>query len=304
MHKSWQRQLARAISRIENMDYDALAELAHLPLDNPGIHVIGVTGPPGGGKSTLCSQLISSLAREYKVAALLIDPSSPYTGGAILGDRIRMQTLGANPNVYIRSLSNRGNTGGVSSAVVSILRTLMNYGFDYCIIETVGAGQSEVKIASIADTTLVVAVPNLGDDIQAFKSGILEIADIFVINKADLPGADSLYTALRESAQKQRDGWSTPICQTIAIQGEGIEVLLDSIRQHRNWLGEEARLVEKRKQAAKFEIIELSSFILQKHLDGVPAERLAAHLTRGDFNLLQRLNQAYAEIVNSLGEVK
>ncbi|NLO88189.1 MAG: methylmalonyl Co-A mutase-associated GTPase MeaB [Firmicutes bacterium] len=303
MPDSWQRQLAKTISRIENMDTEALVQLARCPLDNPNVHVIGVTGPPGGGKSTLCGQLVQNLAREHKVAALLVDPSSPYSGGAILGDRIRMSALSANPNVYIRSLSNRGNTGGVNSTVVSIIRAVMNCGFEYIIVETVGAGQSEVKIASIADTTLVVAVPNLGDDIQAFKSGIMEIADIFVINKADLPGADVLFAALRESAVRHKDGWLTPVCQTVAVEGRGIDSLLDYIRAHGDWLRRQGRLTEKRKQAAKFEILELSSYYLQSHLDQVPADVLAANLANKDFNMLQRLLDAYREIVNSLSEV-
>ncbi|MGI6364495.1 MAG: methylmalonyl Co-A mutase-associated GTPase MeaB [Bacillota bacterium] len=303
MHNSWQRQLARTISRIENMDTETLTQLANCPLDDTRVHVIGVTGPPGAGKSTLCNQLVQNLAQEHKVAALLVDPSSPYSGGAILGDRIRMQTLGSNPNVYIRSLSNRGNTGGVNSSVVSIIRAVMNFGFDYIVVETVGAGQSEVKIASIADTTLVVAVPNLGDDIQAFKSGIMEIADIFVINKADLPGVDALYSAIQESAIRHKDGWVTPLCQTVALQGKGIDCLLANIHEHGVWLRQQGRLAEKRKQAAKFEILELSSFYLQRHLDKVPAEILAANLANKDFNLLQRLNDSYQELVKSLGEV-
>lgn len=303
MLKDWQRQLARAITKVESLDLQALADMANLPLDNPGVHIIGVTGPPGGGKSTLCGQLIQRLGKDNKVAALLVDPSSPYTGGAILGDRIRMQSLADNPNIYIRSLSNRGNTGGVSRSVVSIIRLLMSYGFDYIIIETIGAGQSEVKIASIADTTLVVAVPNLGDDIQAFKSGILEIADVLVINKADLPGTDSLYMALQECALNERPGWVTPVCQTVAIKGEGVEELLDTVNLHRQWLSQEQRLVEKRRQAARFEIMELSSYMLQTYLDKLPAEVLAANLGKGDKNLWHRLDAAYAEIVKSLGEV-
>ena len=303
MHNDWQRQLARAITKIESNDPQMMAQVAGLPLDNDKVHIIGVTGPPGGGKSTLCSQILQHLARDQKVAAILVDPSSPHSGGAILGDRIRMQALAANQNIYIRSLSNRGNTGGVSRSLVSILRLLISYDFEYILIETIGAGQSEVKIASIADTTLVVAVPNLGDDIQAFKSGILEVADVLVINKADLPGVDSLYTDLRESAQRTQQGWVTPICQTVAVKGHGVQELLDIINKHKQWLDLEGRLVDKRKQAAKFEVLELSSWMLQQHLDKLPAEVLAANLTRGDSNLFQRLETAYIEIINSLSEV-
>lgn len=297
------RQLAKAITKIENLDFQALADAATLPLDSAAVHVIGVTGPPGGGKSTLCNQLIKGLAVHHRVAALLVDPSSPFSGGAILGDRIRMQALVSNPNVYIRSLSNRGNVGGVASSLVSILRLLMHNGFRYIVIETIGAGQSEVKIASIADTTLVVSVPNLGDDIQAFKSGILEIADILIINKADLPGADSLYSALRESAQNPRLGWTPPLCQTIATEGTGISALLEEIHNHGHWLRQEGRLLEKRKRAAKFEFLELSRMLLQKHLDAVPAEVLARNLNRKGINLLQKLDKIYDELLNTFSEV-
>lgn len=297
------RQLARSISKIEGNDPQALAEVSQYPLDLSSTHIIGVTGPPGAGKSTLCSQLLERLAQEHKVAALLIDPSSPYSGGAILGDRIRMQGLTSSSNLFIRSLSNRGNTGGISRSVVGIIRLLISYGFEYIVIETIGAGQSEVKIASIADTTLVVSVPNLGDDIQAFKSGILEIADVFVINKGDLPGVDSLWRSLQESAQRERNGWIAPVCKTTAVKGEGIDQLLDAIHQHRKWLLQGDRLVKKRKQAAKFEILEYSSWLLQLHLDKIPAEALAAKLTTGKSTLFERLESAYKNILNSLGEV-
>lgn len=296
---SWQRRLAKSITRIENLEGEALAAAANLPLDNAGVQIIGITGPPGGGKSTLCHGLVETLAAKYKVAALLVDPSSPYSGGAILGDRIRMQALALNPNVYIRSLSNRGNPGGVGASLVSILRTVMNSGFDYIFIETVGAGQSEVKIASIADTTLVVSVPNLGDDIQAVKSGILEIADILVINKADLPGADSLYSALRESAQRQMEGWTVPLCQTVATGNSGIAALLQEIQRHWQWLQEQNRLLEKRKEAAKFEIIELSRILLEKHLDRLPAAALARNFNKPEANLLKRLEEAFVEILRT-----
>lgn len=303
MPSSWQRQLAKEISQIENMAPAALAAAASLPLDRERVQVIGITGPPGGGKSTLCNQLLQKLGEKARVAALLVDPSSPYSGGAILGDRIRMQALVSNPNIYIRSLSNRGNPGGVGSSVVSILRAVMARDFSHIIIETVGAGQSEVKIASIADTVLVVSVPNLGDDIQAVKSGILEIADIFVINKADLPGADSLYTALRESAQRAVEGWTAPLCQTVAHQGIGIDALIEEIERHRQWLLDSDRLLQKRRNAAKFEVAELSRVLLEKHLEKLPTAALAGYLSHRGGNLLKKLDAAYAEILNSLEEV-
>lgn len=302
MPNSRQRQLAKAITRIEN-NFHALAMAASLPVDDLAVHIIGVTGPPGGGKSTLCNQLIKKLATKGPVAALLVDPSSPYSGGAILGDRIRMQELVSNPNIYIRSLSNRGNPGGVGSSIVSIIKTVMDAGFSYIVIETVGAGQSEVKIASIADTTLVVSVPNLGDDIQAVKSGILEIADIYVINKADLPGVDSLYMALKDSAQRLRKGWTPPLCQTIATTGNGMDCLLAEIERHRQWLVESGNLIERRKNAVKFEIMELSRMLLERHLEKISAETLAHNINRKNINILEELDRVYTEMTKTIGEV-
>lgn len=303
MSNSGHRRLAKAITKIENMDFQALASAAALPLDNEAAHIIGVTGPPGGGKSTLCNQIVKALAVKGPVTALLVDPASPYSGGAVLGDRIRMQDLVSNPNVYIRSLSNRGNPGGVGCSIVSIIRTIIAAGFHQIVIETIGAGQSEVKIASIADTTLVVSVPNLGDDIQAVKSGILEIADIFVINKADLPGVDSLYIALRDSAQKQTQGWIPPLCQTVATSGIGIKSLLAEVERHRQWLLATGTLLERRKNAAKFEIMELSQALLQKHLEKASTEALVRNLSRRDKDLLTKLDEAYAGIAKLFDEV-
>lgn len=296
------RELAKAITKIEN-DFHALAAATSLPLDNLAVQIIGVTGPPGGGKSTLCNQLIKKLAARGPVAALLVDPSSPYSGGAILGDRIRMQELVLDPNIYIRSLSNRGNSGGVGGSIVSILKTVIDAGFSSIVIETVGAGQSEVKIASIADTTLVVSVPNLGDDIQAVKSGILEIADIYVINKADLPGVDSLYMALRDSAQRLKKGWTPPLCQTIATTGNGMDCLLHEIERHRRWLVDSGNLMERRKNAAKFELMELSRMLLERHLENVSAETLAHNIKRKGINLIEELDRVYREITKTIGEV-
>src|SRR5579875_1155391 len=184
------RALARMVSLVENNDPASRAALAQLHALGGKAHIIGITGSPGAGKSTLVMQLVRELRRrDQKVAVVAVDPTSPFTGGAILGDRIRMQDLVGDPNVYIRSMASRGSVGGLSSATRDVVRVLDAAGFDTIIIETVGAGQAEVEIVRAAQSIVVVTVPGMGDDIQALKAGILEIADIFVVNKADRPGA-------------------------------------------------------------------------------------------------------------------
>src|SRR5690348_11022798 len=189
--KGDRRALARIVTLIENGDPDAREMLGQLHLHGGHAHVIGFTGSPGAGKSTLVAQLVRELRRRgARVGVVAVDPSSPFTGGAILGDRIRMQELAGDPNVFIRSMASRGSLGGLAASTRDVVRALDAGGFDTIIIETVGAGQAEVEIVRAAQTVVVVTAPGMGDDIQAIKAGILEIADVFVVNKADRPGAD------------------------------------------------------------------------------------------------------------------
>jgi LAO/AO transport system kinase len=216
------RTLARLATGVENRDPQALAALAAMP---PGhARVVGITGPPGAGKSTLVGAMAGALRQQGKTVAIVaVDPSSRVTGGAILGDRIRMQEHYGDPGIFIRSMATRGLTGGLARATADMVRLMDAAGKDYVLIETVGVGQDEVEIAGLAQVTLVVLVPGMGDDVQAIKAGIMEIADIFVINKADQPGADRVE---REIGEEHK-----PIVRTVATEGQGIAKLLEEVAQ-------------------------------------------------------------------------
>jgi len=223
------RTVARAITSLENQDETAYVIRAALAEHVGRAHVIGVTGPPGGGKSTLISALITDLrSRGQSVAVVAIDPSSPFTGGAVLGDRIRMGKHQADAGVFIRSLASRGHLGGLARAAADVIDVFDAAGFDIVIVETVGAGQSEIDITRIADTRLVVCPPGLGDDIQAIKAGILEIADAFVVSKADLPDARRTESELLAMLALRRDqSAAPPVLKTVATSGQGIGELVD-----------------------------------------------------------------------------
>lgn len=221
------KSLARAISLVENESagYEDLLRT----LQPSAIPVIGFTGPPGAGKSTLLNALVGLLLDQgKKVGLVLVDPSSPFNFGALLGDRLRMSAYFNHPNLFIRSLASRGSMGGLSDKIVEVLEVMKAFAFDYILVETVGVGQGEVEIAGLADTTVVVLVPEAGDGVQTMKAGLMEIADIYVINKADRPDAESLFNSLQ--LQLQIGGKDIPVLKTVAVEGKGVEHLLNELQ--------------------------------------------------------------------------
>ncbi len=254
------RAVARAISKIEDSTADS-ADLMKAVFPKTGnALVVGITGSPGAGKSSL----VDKLALHYrdkgeKIGIVCVDPSSPFSGGAILGDRIRMQTLGLDKNVFIRSMATRGNLGGLARSTVDAVAILDAAGFDKVIVETVGVGQDEVEIVKTADVSVVVLVPGMGDDIQAIKAGIMEIGDVFVINKAD---RDGVYRTEKEleallSLAHRPDMWEPPIVKTVALENSGIEELSDAIKSYAEFQGQAESSLERRKAIAKWRLLEL-----------------------------------------------
>jgi LAO/AO transport system kinase len=254
------RALARVITRVENRSTDSLEILQELFPRTGHSQVIGITGSPGAGKSSLVDRLAMAYRQRNKTLGIIaVDPSSPYTGGAILGDRIRMQTFGTDPNVYIRSMASRGHLGGLASATADVVSVLDAAQKDPILVETVGVGQDEIEIVKLADVSIVVLVPGMGDDIQALKAGIMEIGDVFVINKCDRPGADNMERSLLAmlSLAHRSDGWQPPVVKTIATKGQGIDELVEAIAAcYEFFQNAELRKLRKR-QAAEQRLITL-----------------------------------------------
>ncbi|MCB0310526.1 MAG: methylmalonyl Co-A mutase-associated GTPase MeaB, partial [Bdellovibrionales bacterium] len=264
------RCLARLITLAENRDPRARIIQSELFKHSGQAVVIGVTGAPGAGKSTLVDQLALEWRREGKsVAILAVDPSSPFSGGAILGDRIRMSRTAEDSGVYIRSMASRGALGGLAGAALDAVQILDGAGFDIILVETVGVGQAEVDIVRTANTCLVVLVPGMGDSVQSIKAGILEIADIFVINKADREGADLLQKDLRMLLSLEphsETSWLPKISRTVAVKGEGIVELRAAIEEHGNWLNSTAQGEARRKSILEQAIKKLASDLLYERM--------------------------------------
>jgi LAO/AO transport system ATPase len=254
------RAVARLISLVEN-DSPVLREVAAALAPYGGhAQVVGLTGSPGVGKSTTTSAMVTALrAAGRRVGVLAVDPSSPFSGGALLGDRVRMQDHATDDGVFIRSMASRGQLGGLSAAVPQALRVLDAAGCDIVLVETVGVGQAEVEIASLADTTLLVVAPGFGDGIQAAKAGIIEIADVFVVNKADRDGADQVARDLRYmqslgGRHSDAGAWRPPIVKTVAARDEGVDKVIEAIEKHRAWMDEHGELAHRRRARAAAEI--------------------------------------------------
>ena len=324
--------IARLLTHVENDTSEGQMALSVLFAHTGRAHMVGVTGAPGTGKSSLVNQIaLHYRKQEKRVAIIAVDPSSPFTGGAVLGDRVRMRDLSGDPGVFIRSMASRGSLGGLAQATTGAAQVFDAAGFDVVLIETVGAGQSEVDIARLAHTTLVVEAPGLGDDIQAIKAGILEIADILVINKADRPGADSAERALKSMLELahpvrkvfmhhgtltpldapilgvQQNGdmsegqgiWVPPIARTVATDGTGLPGLVESIQRHAEHLrhsGDWARR-ERVRLSAEFDLF-IQETLLERFRASVPDEVLAQAL-----DSIQKRAISPREAVNKLMEM-
>jgi GTPase len=261
---------ARLLSRVEHNDPAVIPVLKSLYRLGGSTDIIGITGPPGAGKSTLINGIIQQLrARGDSIAVLAVDPSSPFTGGAILGDRVRMNQHASDRGVFIRSMAARGHLGGLSKAAADAITVLDAMPFDVIIVETVGVGQSEVDIVRHANTVLLVQPPSAGDKIQAFKSGIMEVADIFVVNKADLPGADEFVRNIRETITLHYHDaeWMPSIVASQANSGEGMDVLLDEIERRRHYLDGEDRNTEQRGiRKIKYRVAEICEQLVRRQV--------------------------------------
>jgi LAO/AO transport system kinase len=277
------RAVARLLSLVEDQAPQLPEVMAALAPRAGRAHIVGLTGAPGVGKSTVTSALVSAYrARQLRVAVLAVDPSSPFSGGALLGDRIRMQVHALDSDVFVRSMSSRGHLGGLSSAAPQAIRVLDAVGYDVVIVETVGVGQSEVEVVDLADTTVVLLAPGMGDGVQAAKAGVLEVGDLFVVNKADRDGARVTERDLRGMLRMGSgarsgppdDPWAPPVIRTVATEGTGIDALLTGLGEHHEWLARTGVLAVRKRARAEREMRAIALGLLRSRLyEGTGAQR-------------------------------
>jgi len=300
------RAVARLISLVEGASPQLREVMAALAPLTGGAYVVGLTGSPGVGKSTSTSALVTAYRKAGKrVGVLAVDPSSPFSGGALLGDRVRMSEHASDPGVYIRSMATRGHLGGLAWAAPQAIRVLDAAGCDVILVETVGVGQSEVEIASQADTSVVLLAPGMGDGIQAAKAGILEIGDVYVVNKADRDGADATARELNHMLSlgeaRGPGDWRPPIVKTVAARGEGVEEVVEALEKHRAWMEERGVLAERRRARAAREVETIAVTTLRERIGDLHGDRrlsaLADRIVEGALDPYQAADELVAGLV-------
>ncbi|MGW4384341.1 methylmalonyl Co-A mutase-associated GTPase MeaB [Kitasatospora sp. NPDC004531] len=299
------RAVARLITLVENAAPELREVMAALAPYSGRAYTVGLTGSPGVGKSTSTSALVTAYRKRGKrVGVLAVDPSSPFSGGALLGDRVRMQEHATDPEVFIRSMATRGHLGGLSWAAPQALRVLDGAGCDVILVETVGVGQSEVEIAAQADTSVVLLAPGMGDGIQAAKAGILEIGDVFVVNKADRDGADATARELNHmlglGESRQPGDWRPPIVKTVAARGEGVDELVEALEKHHSWLAEAGELAARRRRRAAQEVEAITLAALRARIGDLRGDRhldaLAGQVAEGTLDPYRAADRLVAEL--------